>query len=93
MATEHRVDCSQKDGPDHDRRIDGIGGTSGGGWFLLEQQAINGIKAGQWHFYTYVNNIRAEVLVKRHPTSGREYLTTSPDGVKPNNLLRLPNCR
>jgi hypothetical protein len=91
MATEYRVDCSKKDGPDADRRIDGIGGTSNGGWFLWSQQAIDGIKSGQWAFYTFVNSYRANVLVRRH-WSGQEYLTTSSDGYQPNNLLALPSC-
>jgi hypothetical protein len=92
MATEYRVDCSKKDGPDADRRIDGIGGTSGGGWFKWSQQAINEINYGQSTFYTYVNYVRAEVQVRRHQPSGQDYLTTSPDGYQPNNLLELPNC-
>lgn len=86
-----QVTCSTKDGPDLDRRIDGIGGTGGGGWYLTTAQAIQSIKAGTNTFYTNVNGVRANVLVRGHPP--REYLTTSPDGIRPNNLLALPDCR
>ena len=92
MATEYRVECSKKDGPDDDRRIDGIGGTIGGGWFLWSREAIDHIKSGTSAFYTYENGYRADVLVRRHLWSGQDYLTTSPDGVQANNLLRLRDC-
>lgn len=93
MATSHQVRCTTKDGPDWDRRIDGIGGNgTDGPWRLSTDRAIEGIKNGTWTFYTVVNGVRATVLVRRHPTSGREFLTTSPDGVRPNNLLLLPDC-
>lgn len=91
MAKEAQVTCSTKDGPDQDRRIDGIGGTAGGGWYLATPDAITAIKSGEWTFYTVTNGVRANVLVRGHPP--REYLTTSPDGIRPNNLLALPNCR
>jgi len=89
-----QVTCSKKDGPDLDHRIDGIGGPAqgGGNWFRDLDAAIADIEAGRYVFYTSVNGVRANVLVKRHPVSGRKYLTTSPDGYQPNNLLKLPDC-
>lgn len=89
MATSHQVTCTIKDGPDNDRRIDAIGGF---GWKLGQDQAIAAIERGEYTFYTIFNGAYADVLVRQHPTTWRKYLTTSPDGIRPNNLLWLPNC-
>src|SRR5688500_11710046 len=97
MAADIQVQCTKKDGADPDYRIDGIGGSNPGGstpprWYLTEDAAIKGMKAGTWAFYTLVNGLRADVVIRTHPRSGREYLTTLPDGARQNNLLYLPNC-
>ena len=61
-------------------------GQSGG---YARSQIINAIRAGD-EFYTYATP-PARVHVSRcpHCYSG-DYLTTSPDGTKRNNLLDLP---
>jgi len=97
MASRHRVTCTKKDGADADRRIDGIGGSSGGtgangAWYLQIDKAIAGIEDGTWAFYVVVERREVDVVVRTHQTSGRKYLTTEGDGFPPNNLLNLPNC-
>jgi Protein of unknown function (DUF3892) len=45
------------------------------------------------HSYcTYGNWQKAVVFRKRHPTSGRWFLTTNPDDTRENNLDFLPKC-
>jgi hypothetical protein len=73
-------------------RIQHIGGVNPDGqrWKLREDDAIAGMKAGKWTFFTLVSGRRTEVRIGRH--LGREYLTTEPDGEQPDNLLALPEC-
>ncbi|MBK7162666.1 MAG: DUF3892 domain-containing protein [Sphingomonadales bacterium] len=52
---------------------------------------ISWIKDGHT-FWTYVGGRRADIVIKNHPATGREYLTTEADGFPPNNLLMLPRC-
>ena len=94
----HQITCTTKDGPDPDYRIDKIGGATGakgtnGPWRLTIDQAIAGMRSGAWTFFVNVHGREVDVLIKRHPKSGRDYLTTEADGFPPNNLLRLPDCR
>lgn len=93
MATSHQVTCIKPDGTDSDQRIDAIGGTDGGGWSLLIDEAISGIENGKWSFWTSVNGNRADVIVAVRASSRRKYLKTTADGIEPNNLLSLPTCR
>jgi hypothetical protein len=92
MTTRHRVSCIKPDGADPDNRIDGIGGLNADNsrWYLPEDRAIAGMKAGDWQFYVVVNGQQVEVIIASH--GGREYLKTEADGYKPNNLLSLPTC-
>lgn len=94
----HRITCTKKDGADADRRIDGIGGTEGaqntnGPWYLPIADAIAGVLDNKWQFYVIEQGQRVDVVVAKHPQTGRLYLTTEADGFPPNNLLRLPDCR
>lgn len=42
-------------------------------------------------YYTYANGERAQVYAHQCPRcSSRDYITTTPDGTKRNNLLYLP---
>ncbi|WP_374650988.1 DUF3892 domain-containing protein [Rhizorhabdus sp.] len=82
------------DGADQDRRIDRLGGTYNNGsatWNDTVDAVINAIGNGHT-FWTMVRGYRVEVVRKIHPTSGRWYVTTEPDGFPPNNLLNLPHC-
>lgn len=87
------VTCTKKDGADVDRRIDGIGGSSGGrNWYLDIDEAIRQIESKTSGFYTSVNGKSVWIIVKEHSGSRRKYLTTEGDNFPPNNLLNLRNC-
>lgn len=96
MAARHQVTCIKPDGADADQRIDAIGGatggTTGGSWTLLIDDAIARIEKGEFSFYTNVNGAIADVIVAKR-SNGRKYLKTTADGIEPNNLLSLPTCR
>ena len=95
MAGRHRVTCIIPDASDKDRRIDAIGGASGGqgggSWQLTIDDAIAGIENGTYEFYTKVGGNTAEVIVVKRK-NGTKYLKTTADGDEPNNLLSLPRC-
>lgn len=96
MAGRHEVTCIVPDGADPDQRIDKIGGKAGaenggGPWILLIDDAIAGIEAGRWSFWTQGGGRAANVVVARR-ANGRKYLKTEADGIEPNNLLALPRC-
>jgi len=90
MAQSHQVTCIIPDGEDADRRIDSIGGPSGGGWCIKLDRAIQGIESGEWEFWTVANGISVWVIVATR--NGKKYLKTEADGTEPNNLLSLPHC-
>ncbi|MBD3759358.1 MAG: DUF3892 domain-containing protein [Rhizorhabdus sp.] len=89
VLADYQVTCVVPDGADADRRIDRLGGP---GWNDSIDNVIRFIKAGAHRFYTSVAGQTVWVVVKQHPTSGRDYLTTQADGFPPNNLLKLPHC-
>ncbi len=88
---DYEVTCTTKDGPDHDRRIDKLGGPQ----FQPApiDNVIGWIESGSHRFYTSVGGRSVWIVVKVHPSSRRKYLTTQGDDYPPNNLLRLPDCR
>lgn len=87
-----QISCIMRDGADADRRIDGFGGIHDDKrWDLSIDQLIQWISEGHT-FFTNVGGYRANVVVKKHPQSGRLYVTTEGDGFPPNNLLALPEC-
>lgn len=90
MATNYQVTCIIPDGADADRRIDSIGGSSGGGWKLRLDDAISRIEGGKEAFWTTANGKSVWVVVAVR--NGRKYLKTELDGAEPNNLLALPRC-
>lgn len=66
--------------------IGAIGGTvNGRKWVLNKDEAIAGIQAGDWSFYTSANGVQANVVTGKS-ASGYLYLTTTPDGTIENNL-------
>jgi hypothetical protein len=73
-------------------RIRNIGGVNGDGsrWRLSVDDAIAGIEAGKWRFYTHVQGKSVWVVIAM--LNGRKYLKTEADGEQPNNLLSLPEC-
>lgn len=88
-----QISCIRRDGADPDRRIDGFGGIHNGErWYLSIEDLIDWILNKGHTFYTSVSGRRVNVVVRRHPESGRLYVTTEGDGFPPNNLLSLPEC-
>ncbi|WP_081689201.1 DUF3892 domain-containing protein [Inquilinus limosus] len=86
---DYQVTCIRRDRSDADRRIDRLGGP---GWNDTIDRVIAFIKAGTHRFWTTANGQNVWVVVRQHPTSGRDYLATQNDGYPPNNLLSLPEC-
>lgn len=88
---DFQITCINKRGShlDPHERIEYIGNQQSG-WKLCEDDAIRRIKAGNDSFYTVVNGRRAIVVVATH--RGREYLKTTNDNYRPDNLLSLPEC-
>lgn len=94
MATRVRVSCINKTNrSDPHERISHIGGKNRDGtlWKLPESQAIRDIKDDRWAFYVErPPGHRVDVVVATR--LGREYLKTTADGERPDNLLALPEC-
>jgi hypothetical protein len=88
---DFQVTCINKRGSHFDphERIEYIGNQQSG-WKLAEDDVISRIKDGSDSFYTSVNGRRANVLVAAH--KGREYLKTTADDYRPDNLLSLSEC-
>lgn len=96
MTARHEITCIIPDGADADRRIDSIGGATGGQgtngpWTLDLDRAITGIENRTYSFYTNIAGQVADVIVASR--NGKKYLKTVNDGEEPNNLLSLPRCR
>lgn len=91
---DYRIDCTTKDGPDQDYRIDGFGGVNPNGtrWYAGIDRLLQLIDEGNT-FWVMVQGRRVEVIPMIHPRSRRRYVTTEADGFPPNNLLRLQDCR
>ena len=86
---DYQVKCIRRDGKDTDRRIDRLGGD---GWNEPIDRVIQFILDGTHRFWTTAGGESVWVVVRKHPTSGRQYLATENDGYPPNNLLSLPEC-
>lgn len=85
----YQITHSRKDGADADRRLDGF--QIGQEYFTIDQ-IITWILDGEHRFWVSVGGRLVWVEVRRHATSGRNFLTTEGDGFPPNNLLKLPDC-
>lgn len=66
-------------------------GLSASGTYKV-QDVVNWILTRKHSFYTLERGVEAEVYAKRHPVSGRWFLTTEPDSLKENNLDFLSSC-
>jgi hypothetical protein len=95
MPQDHQITCIIPDSADADRRIDSIGGSSGGtdggGWCIKLDVAIKGIEDGTWRFWTSANGKSVWVIIAKR--NGKKYLKTEVDGDEPNNLLSLRGCK
>jgi hypothetical protein len=91
MTDSFQVTCHTPDNQDRDRRIQGLGGPGGGGWYLAIDTLIAGIEAGTFRLWTKdaVGSVVSIIVASRN---GRKYLKTESDGLEPNNLLALPHC-
>lgn len=67
-----------------------IVGLCGAGWSRTKSEAVRDIGIDSWAYYVAVN--RRNVYVRVGNRGGVPYLTTNPDGYRPNNLDDLPNC-
>lgn len=85
--TDFYIVATKKDGPDVDRRIDGI--KLMGGTILTIDEALSWIDLGN-RFFVNIGRI-VGVHACRRIIGGQRFLHTSPDGVGFNNLLELPN--
>jgi hypothetical protein len=93
MASDIEIKCIKKgDRTDPHERIHGVGGVNADGsrWYLSIDQAIAGIDAGKWRFWTNGGGKAVWVIIVTH--NGHKYLKTEADGIYPNNLLSLPEC-
>jgi Protein of unknown function (DUF3892) len=93
MASRARIRCINKtDRQNPHERISHVGGINSDGsrWRQTEDQTIREIDEGSWSFYTHEGGKTAEVIVAEH--QGRKYLKTENDGLRPDNLLSLPEC-
>jgi len=94
MAIDVEVKCINKtDRQNAHEQIRNIGGINPDGkrWLLSEDDAIAGIKRGDWRFYVNRGGHTVWVMIARS-AAGHEYLKTQADGEQPNNLLSLPEC-
>lgn len=83
-----QVTCINKsDRHNPHERIRNIGGP---GYRFTESDAIRYIETGFHSFFVTVNGVTVDVIVAVH--LGRKYLKTRPDGIRPDNLLSLPEC-
>jgi hypothetical protein len=93
MAFSVEIKCVNKQ-PRNDphERISHVGGVNEDGtrWSLSLDEAIAGIEAGKWTFWTKGGGKIADVVIATH--SGNKYLKTAADKVQPDNLLALPEC-
>ncbi len=95
MATQHEILCINKsDRMNPHERITHIGGRNGDGtsWKLTQGDAIAGIEQGKWTFFVHRGGRTVNVIVSTS-AYGHKYLKTENDGVQPDNLLSLPECR
>lgn len=90
----YHVSCINKPNRyDSHSRILGIGGVGflGVGWYKQTEDVIKCIQNGDVFIVSIVGVPQSHVIIGRGPT-GIPDLTTSADGIRPNNLLSLPDC-
>ncbi len=92
MAQSAQIQCINRrpNRIDPHGHISHVGGKANGGWRITEEEAIAYIENGEWSFFTHEGGKTAQVIVAKH--NGNKYLKTTADGLRPDNLLALPDC-
>jgi hypothetical protein len=96
MPSRHQIQCvGRSDRLNHDRRIRTIGGVNADGarWTISEAAAIAGIESGEWSFFVSRAGHRVEIIVATSKYGGKYIKTADDDGLHPDGLLALPECR
>jgi hypothetical protein len=96
MPSHYRIHCvSRSDRLNHDRRIRNIGGVNADGarWQISEAAAIAGIESGRWSFFVSRAGRHVEITVAVSKYGGKYLKTADDDGLHPEGLLALPECR
>ena len=88
---EKRIFCKQHDNRDVVIKV-GVEQPLGARETFPIELVWDNIVSKAHTFYTFENGRKALVKAKKHPTSGRKYLTTHPDGITENNLDELRSC-
>jgi hypothetical protein len=94
MATRVQISCINKaDRQNPHERIQNIGGVRADGvhWKRSQQQAVIDIESGTYAYYVSAAGRTVDVIVATH--NGNKYIKTTADGVHPDNLLALADCR
>ncbi len=91
MTNSYQIKCvNKRNRTDPHERIQNVGGYGSSQWKLTLDEAIAGIRNGQWTFWTQGGGKTVKVVIAYH--NGHAYLKTEADGVQPDNLLALPEC-
>jgi Protein of unknown function (DUF3892) len=89
----HEIKCINKtDRSNPHERIQNVGGVraSGAAFKISQPNAISEIERGE-QFFVSRGGHTVDVIVSVH--NGNKYIKTKADGVQPDNLLALPECR
>ena len=95
MGSRHQICCIGRSAfLNHHQRLRMLGGVNpdGSRWKITEAAAIAGIEAGQWQFFISRAGQELDVLVATS-RYGSKYLKTAEDGLQPESLLALLDCR
>ena len=93
MSNLVQIQCVKCDNANPHQRVRYVGGMNldGTRWKMSEDEAVTGMKAGKWRFWT-AGGKKSVWVVTAKSASGREYLKAETDWVQPATLLALPDC-
>lgn len=92
----YQIHCiGRSDRLNHDRRIRRIGGVNrdGARWRISEAAAIAGIEAGRWSFYISHAGHDVDIVVATSRYGNKYIKAADDDGLHPEGLLALGECR
>ena len=96
MPSRYQIHCvSRSYRLNHDRRIRNIGGVNpdGARWKISEAAAIAGIESGRWSFYVSRAGHQVDIVIAISKYGSKYIKTADDDGLHPDSLLALPECR